>query len=175
VVQLREAASLVDRQFVARLRVLTFCDNLTNALQRYSQARVFEDAMRDKTVLIAVGPDAEPQTGRIVGSADLQVDANAPSPACYVVNVSVHPRLRRQGLARTIMYEAEIRARSLGGTMIVLHVDADNHTARSLYQGIGYTPLEDPALLAFFSSEPYVNDNCPPQLLLQKPLIASGI
>ncbi len=57
----------------------------------------------------------------------------------YVVTLDVATAWRRQGLARRLMAEVEMRGRTAGATAMVLHVFTGNAAAVRFYEGIGYT------------------------------------
>jgi ribosomal protein S18 acetylase RimI-like enzyme len=60
----------------------------------------------------------------------------------YISNLGVSGRLRRRGVARRLLIEAEAWARRWNHPVIRLHVMADNTAALKLYRSLGYT-LED--------------------------------
>ena len=59
----------------------------------------------------------------------------------HITNVAVHPRRRRQGIARALLggVLSEARARDL--RLIVLEVRPSNREAIGLYESSGYTPV----------------------------------
>lgn len=157
-----------ENSAVADLRVATFASHLSSPYNIYLQRRKFEEALANKAaVLVAVtaGPQVE-----IVGCADLLLSREAPTPACYVTNVGVHPRARRCGIARALMREVERRAAKLGVREVVLHVDVSNKAAQAFYDSMDYVDLAEDRQIAFYSQEPFADDTCPPQRLLHKKL-----
>jgi ribosomal protein S18 acetylase RimI-like enzyme len=60
----------------------------------------------------------------------------------YVVTLDVHPELRRRGLARELIAEAERRAAGEGAEAILLHVYAGNAAAIAFYESAGYARVE---------------------------------
>lgn len=57
-----------------------------------------------------------------------------------------HPDLRRQGLARRVVLALETRAAELGYTRVYLTTGFRQPEAQSLYLGLDYRPLFDPAI-----------------------------
>jgi len=65
----------------------------------------------------------------------------APSPpasALYVDALATEPGLRRRGAARSLLADAERRAREQGLPAVALDTSLDNRAARSLYLAAGY-------------------------------------
>ncbi len=56
----------------------------------------------------------------------------------HVTNVSVHPKHRRMGLGKRLLYELIERARNLGAARMTLEVRPSNHVARTLYSQTGF-------------------------------------
>jgi ribosomal protein S18 acetylase RimI-like enzyme len=78
--------------------------------------------------------------GRLVGNVSVY-PANWPralGSAWIIANVGVHPDYRGRGIAAQLMRAALDLIRQRGGTAAVLQVDADNDTARRLYQRLGF-------------------------------------
>lgn len=55
-----------------------------------------------------------------------------------ILSIGVAPTARRQGAARALMAAALEDARAEGMRAMFLEVDADNHAARALYDGLGF-------------------------------------
>ena len=58
-----------------------------------------------------------------------------------VLTLATLPQMRRQGLARKVLYAAELRAKALGAATIFLEVAEDNAAAITLYRAMGYTQV----------------------------------
>jgi ribosomal-protein-alanine N-acetyltransferase len=58
--------------------------------------------------------------------------------SAYLVTLDVHPAVRRQGLARLLIEEAERRALATGARRMVLHVWVGNDAAIRFYERRGY-------------------------------------
>lgn len=160
---------------VCSLRVDIFSPHLTSTYSKYLQARLFADAMANKTaVLVAERPDAS-GASRVVGSADMLVvplpDAAA---ACYVTNVCVDAAVRRAGIARSLMDEVEVRAHGLGAAALALHVEDTNTVAAALYTALSFEAATDVALEAAFAESRFVDPEGPPQRLMTKWLPRPG-
>jgi ribosomal-protein-alanine N-acetyltransferase len=56
----------------------------------------------------------------------------------YVVTLDVAPAWRRQGLARRLMVELEMKVRAAGAERIALHVFKGNAVAIRFYEAMGY-------------------------------------
>lgn len=95
---------------------------------------------RDKSLL----PPGK--TSRLVGTATLSFHPDTreafptlqPSPsACYMANMAVDPRFRRQGIARALLSACEAVSLSKGLAVLELHVRQGDDPAVSLYRGWG--------------------------------------
>lgn len=81
----------------------------------------------------------------------------------HIINLAVHPRHRRRGLARQLLAAALTQARTLGAAIAWLEVRPSNHPARNLYASFGfqevgtrpryYNDTQEDALLLTFSWE----------------------
>ncbi|MBS0445997.1 MAG: GNAT family N-acetyltransferase [Proteobacteria bacterium] len=58
--------------------------------------------------------------------------------AAFVYDIRIDTAARGRGYGEATMRAAEAEARRLGLTEIKLHVFADNHAARTLYEKLGY-------------------------------------
>lgn len=56
----------------------------------------------------------------------------------WLLNLAVHPRARRQGLARALLEEGVRWARAVGASSLWLEVRAGNAAARHLYASSGF-------------------------------------
>ncbi|MFZ2272319.1 GNAT family N-acetyltransferase [Corynebacterium variabile] len=79
--------------------------------------------------------------GEEVGGLWFGPDSSGDSAAWWVWYVEVNRELRGRGLGRAAMQEAECIAGDYGATKIGLNVMGSNHTARSLYESLGYRPV----------------------------------
>lgn len=79
----------------------------------------------------------------------------------HIMNLAVHPRYRRQGIARALLKEALSRARALGAQVSWLEVRPSNQPAQALYESFGFEKVgvrpryyadnqEDALLMAFY-------------------------
>jgi predicted GNAT family acetyltransferase len=69
------------------------------------------------------------------------------SASGIISTVAVRPRYRRRGFARALLAQAHAATRHAGRRYAVLEVLTDNLEARTLYRGLGYTPIGAGALL----------------------------
>ena len=60
----------------------------------------------------------------------------------YVMTLDVNPGIRRRGLARSLIAEAERRAANEGAEALLLHVYAGNIVAIAFYEAAGYSSVE---------------------------------
>jgi predicted GNAT family acetyltransferase len=65
-----------------------------------------------------------------------------------VAPVYTPPELRGRGYASAVTAAASLRAREAGAEEVVLYTDLANPTSNSIYQRIGYRPVEDRVVLA---------------------------
>lgn len=80
-------------------------------------------------------------------------EASAPAPLAaylvfwlvhdevHVLNVVVHPKARRRGLARALMDELVRVAEAARSAMISLEVRVGNEPAQALYRNMGFVPI----------------------------------
>ena len=78
------------------------------------------------------------QDGRIVGTVQLH-DASSANGAHRgeVAKLMIHPRARRQGLARELMVHLETEARATGKSLLVLDT-REGDPSNDLYRALGY-------------------------------------
>ncbi|MFN2217716.1 MAG: GNAT family N-acetyltransferase [Anaerolineae bacterium] len=60
----------------------------------------------------------------------------------WVFEIQVYEPYRRRGYGTQAFLAMEEKAREMGVTSIALHVFADNHPARAMYQKLGYTGID---------------------------------
>ena len=79
----------------------------------------------------------------------------------FIANLAVHPAYRRQGLARSLLREAQEYAEAHDLARLTLEVRASNVPAIALYEGMGFTrdgirpgfydsPKEDAAIYSYY-------------------------
>ena len=61
--------------------------------------------------------------------------------SAYVTTLDVHPHVRRRGIARALVAEAERRAAATGAVSMQLHVFTGNMDAIGFYESVGYEQL----------------------------------
>jgi ribosomal-protein-alanine N-acetyltransferase len=57
---------------------------------------------------------------------------------CHILNVAVHPEMRRAGIANQLMNDALAEARTRNAKVVTLEVRRSNVAARSLYRKLGF-------------------------------------
>jgi ribosomal protein S18 acetylase RimI-like enzyme len=71
-----------------------------------------------------------------------------PGPAVYISMVATDPKVRRRGLATSLLRRTQEVAQRMGRQYLVLDVLSDNAPARALYEGrLGYGALREAAYL----------------------------
>ena len=79
----------------------------------------------------------------------------------FIANLAVHPAYRRQGIARSLLREAQEYAEAHDRARLTLEVRASNVPAIALYEGMGFTrdgirpgfcdsPKEDAAIYSYY-------------------------
>jgi ribosomal-protein-alanine N-acetyltransferase len=79
----------------------------------------------------------------------------------HIMNLAVHPRCRRQGIARALLQEGLKSARAQGAEVVWLEVRPSNEAAQALYESFGFQKVgrrpryyadnqEDAVLMAFY-------------------------
>jgi ribosomal protein S18 acetylase RimI-like enzyme len=78
--------------------------------------------------------------GQLVGFASLRLVHYLGEDTRYaeISELFVSEPYRRQGIARALMNELEVRARAAGVSSIAVLTSTDNHTAVALYQALGF-------------------------------------
>ncbi len=75
--------------------------------------------------------------GRLAGIAHFLVHASTTAPdACYLQDLFTAPDVRGRGVARALITAVENWARDQGCARVYWHTQADNHTARRLYDQV---------------------------------------
>lgn len=80
-----------------------------------------------------------PQAEWVVGCAGFVPTPANPEAQAELVRLYVHPRLRRQGLARRLAALPEATAKEWGAEALDLWSDTRFHEAHAFYQAVGYT------------------------------------
>jgi ribosomal-protein-alanine N-acetyltransferase len=103
---------------------------------RFSRAamRRFAEA-RNAVVVIA------DHAGTVAGFCILHIERVRTQRIGYIVTLDIAPAYRRQGLAQTLMAEAERQAQAAGCAQLALHVSTGNDAALRFYARIGFTPI----------------------------------
>ena len=79
-----------------------------------------------------------------------------------LLNVAVHPRVRRRGLASLLLGQMEIRGREQQGAVVFLELRRSNESAFSLYRAAGYQQIG--------IRKGYYGDNREDAIVMSKPL-----
>ena len=94
--------------------------------------------------------------GTVVGFASLRLlnYLGEEAPYAEISELFVSERYRRQGIARALMTELEVRARAAGASSLAVLTAADNDPAKALYQAMGFEEFSI-ALQKWFIENPY--------------------
>jgi ribosomal-protein-alanine N-acetyltransferase len=60
---------------------------------------------------------------------------------CHILNLAVHPDLRRRGVATALVRETLDELREMGCRFLYLEVRASNTEAREFYEHLGFRPV----------------------------------
>ena len=95
--------------------------------------------------------------GNVVGFASLRLlnYLGEDVPYAEISELFVLERYRRQGIARALMTELEVRARAAGATSLALLTAADNGPAVALYRAMGFQEFSIALQKWFTEDRPY--------------------
>jgi ribosomal protein S18 acetylase RimI-like enzyme len=118
--------------------------------------RAYVEELRDvrsraaRAVVLVALDDAEESDRRILGTLTLELSTRIdedspplPEDAAHVRMLGVLPEARRLGVARTLMEEAERRARAAGKTRLTLHTTERMKAAQKMYDSLGFSRAPD--------------------------------
>lgn len=112
---------------------VSFMNPYTQADGEAFFGRVAESVAAGDTVLVAAFLGE-----RIIGTAQLGLDMPSNQPhRAEVKKLLVHPKARRNGIARALMLAIEQRARDVGRSLLTLDTRSDD-AAEPLYESMGY-------------------------------------
>lgn len=94
--------------------------------------------------------------GSVVGFASLRLlnYLGEEAPYAEISELFVSEHYRRQGIARALMAELEVRARAAGASNLVVLTAANNDPAKTLYRAMGFEEFSI-ALQKWFVENPY--------------------
>lgn len=116
---------------------------------RWSAEDALEQSAREFDSLLTQGlhtPDhflymiVEEDTGQRVGVLWFALQSRAGQRTAWVYDIVIYEEFRRHGYATQAFRLLEERASEQGATSIALHVFGHNHSARALYEKLGYEP-----------------------------------
>jgi len=95
--------------------------------------------------------------GQVVGFASLRLVnyLGEEVPYAEISELFVSESYRRQGIARALMTELEVRARAAGASSMTVLTAADNDTAVALYQAMGFQEFSIALQKWFTENRPY--------------------
>jgi ribosomal protein S18 acetylase RimI-like enzyme len=95
--------------------------------------------------------------GNVVGFASLRLlnYLGEDAPYAEISELFVLERFRRQGIARALMTELEVRACAAGASSLTVLTAADNDTAVALYRAMGFQEFSIALQKWFTEDRPY--------------------
>ena len=95
--------------------------------------------------------------GHVVGFASLRLVnyLGEDAPYAEISELFVSEPYRRQGIARALMTELEVRARATGASSMAILTAADNDTAVALYRAMGFQEFSIALQKWFTEDRPY--------------------
>jgi ribosomal protein S18 acetylase RimI-like enzyme len=95
--------------------------------------------------------------GQVVGFASLRLVnyLGEDAPYAEISELFVSEPYRRQGIARALMTELEVRARAAGASGMAVLTAADNNTAVALYRAMGFQEFSIALQKWFTEDRPY--------------------
>lgn len=120
-----------DVEAMFRLDLLCFEETF-----RFSR-RAMRRFASERGAVVMVGEEQ----GQLAGFVIVNLQREGTETLAYVTTLDVAPEWRRQGLAKALMGEAEVRARAAGAFCVMLHVFTGNVTAVAFYERCGYLRL----------------------------------
>lgn len=102
-------------------------------------------------------PIAAELDGHVVGFASLRIvnTLGEDAPYAEISELFVSEPYRRQGIARALMTELEVRARAAGANSMAVLTAADNDTAVALYRAMGFQEFSIALQKWFTEYRPY--------------------
>lgn len=95
------------------------------------------ELLHDWSAILVAEDPAQPPRQRIVGFIIFWLVHDE----VHVLNVASHPEFRRQGVAKALLAEAEVRGRTTRAVLATLEVRRSNAAALALYRAVGYRPV----------------------------------
>ena len=80
----------------------------------------------------------EAETGALVGGLWYMLAQEGETRQFFVLDIQIYAAFRRRGYGTLAFLAMEDQAREMGVNTIALHLFADNHPARAMYQKLGY-------------------------------------
>ena len=120
-------------------------------LYRMRHGPVAEGELRELLRALHRDPDAEilvyDRQGAPVGLCIVRIDTAAPileeTERAEITDLGVRPEMRRQGIARLLVDEAQAWVRDRGVARIEIQVATGNREGQAFWRGIGYADLLD--------------------------------
>ncbi len=112
---------------------------------RWQPEEALEKSRQEFMQLLPQGPATPGQylfrieaEGQKIGVLWFAVDRSWPQPRAWIYDIEIAEEFRGKGYGQQAMLALENKAKELGVRRIRLHVFGHNHTARALYEKLGY-------------------------------------
>jgi ribosomal protein S18 acetylase RimI-like enzyme len=133
---------MTDPEYMARLLIRPFAEPDADAVvalwEQCGLLRPWNDPYKDIARKLMVQRELF-LVGTLEGRVVAAVMAGYEGHRGWVNYLAVEPELRRHGLGRAMMEEAECRLRALGCPKAALQIRRDNLEVAEYYRGLGYT------------------------------------
>ncbi|MCL6621140.1 MAG: ribosomal protein S18-alanine N-acetyltransferase [Syntrophobacterales bacterium] len=121
-------AGFADVTAMHRIETLSF-------LTRWSRWSFYSELLNPLSTILVATPAGDPSL--VVGYLIYWVAA----AEMHILNLAVHPRWRRRGVARLLLTTGLARAREQGAHTAWLEVRPSNLPALALYESLGFVPV----------------------------------
>lgn len=121
-------AGFADVKAIHRIETLSF-------LTRWSRWSFYSELLNPLSTTLVATPAGDPS--QVVGYLIYWVAAGE----MHILNLAVHPRWRRRGVARLLLTTGLKRARDRGAHTAWLEVRPSNQPALALYESLGFVPV----------------------------------
>lgn len=119
-----------------------FGDALGYPINITNETESFTRALNNKETVIFVAEQGGKVIGFVMGVIENHPDDLLNAPYLTVQYICVDKEFRRSGIGKTLMQEIENWAGNKGLSTLELIVWTNNVPAKTLFQGLGYLPLE---------------------------------
>ena len=129
--------SRLDRALLVKFLSKTY-EEVAGAETFYHLSETVDRHLSEQTPLWWVYPQTTPESSIACLWLGNAIDQQQGDRHSYILSLYVMPEHRRQGIATGLMQVAQNWAKARGDRQLGLQVFAENTSARSLYQKLGY-------------------------------------